>query len=417
MTRRWLGVIGSAVLLVTLGGGSALRAEGPIKIGAVFDLSGPSATPGNKIKHAVELAQDVINGKYPEINLPLAKSHGLPRVGNATVTFVFGDDQSKPQTGATTVERLITSDKVVAVMGSYATAVTAAEGQAAERLGTPFLASDSVGNFLTERGYHWFFRSSTNQTQLIGTLLAFLQHEKQARGTMKIGIIADTSEVNQSSMKLFKDQAAAYGLGGDIVADIRFQPNSPDLTSEVEKLRAAKPTLVFAGAYTPDAILLLKTFQRLGFKPDAILGEDAGFNDPALVRSIGPLAEAILSREVWSVSVTKTNALARQVNDIYKKRFGEDMTGDDSRGFTGAYVLADAVNRAGSTAPEAVRQALASTDMPASQIIMSWGGVKFDAKGQNEKAAAMVVQIQKGHYETVWPEAARSAPVVWPKPW
>ncbi len=417
MASRWLEVLGGSVLLVALAAGSASCAEGPVKIGAVFDLSGPSATPGNKIKHAIELAQDVINGKYPDVNLPLAKSNGLPRLGHATVTFVFGDDQSKPQTGATTVERLITSTKVVAVMGSYATAVTAAEGQAAERLGTPFLASDSVGNFLTERGYHWFFRSSTNQSQLIGTLLAFLQHEKQARGSLKIGIIADTSEVNQSSMKLFTDQSPASGLAGDIVADIRFQPNSPDLTSEVEKLRAAKPTVVFAGAYTPDAILLLRTFQRLGFKPDAILGEDAGFNDPALIRSIGQLAEGILSREVWSVSVTKTNALARQVNDVYRKRFGEDMTGDDSRAFTGAYLLADAVNRAGSTAPDALRQALATTDMPASEIIMPWGGIKFDAKGQNEKASAMVVQIQKGHYETVWPEAARSAPVVWPKPW
>jgi branched-chain amino acid transport system substrate-binding protein len=417
MASRWREVLGGSMLLIALGTGSASCAEGPVKIGAVFDLSGPSATPGNKIKHAIELAQDVINGKYPDVNLPLAKSNGLPHLGHATVTFVFGDDQSKPQTGATTVERLISSTKVVAVMGSYATAVTAAEGQAAERLGTPFLASDSVGNFLTERGYHWFFRSSTNQSQLIGTLLAFLQHDKQARGSLKIGIIADTSEVNQSSMKLFKDQAPASGLAGDIVADIRFQPNSPDLTSEVEKLRAARPTVVFAGAYTPDAILLMKTFQRLGFKPDAILGEDAGFNDPALIRSIGQLAEGILSREVWSVSVTKNNALARQVNDIYRKRFGEDMTGDDSRAFTGAYLLADAINRAGSTTPDALRQALATTDMPASEIIMPWGGIKFDAKGQNEKASAMVVQIQKGHYETVWPEAARSAPVVWPKPW
>lgn len=417
MASRWLGVIGSSVLLVALAAGSGSRAEGPIKIGAVFDLSGPSATPGNKIKHAIEFAQDVINGKYPDVNLPLAKSNGLPRLGHATVTFVFGDDQSKPQTGATTVERLITSTKVVAVMGSYATAVTAAESQAAERLATPFLASDSVGNFLTERGYRWFFRSSTNQSQLIGTLLAFLQHEKQGRGSVKIGIIEDTSEVNQSSIKLFKDQAPAYGLAGDIVADIRFQPNSPDLTSEAEKLRAANPTLVFAGAYTPDAILLMRTFQRLGFKPDGILGEDAGFNDPALIRSIGPLAEGVMSREVWSVSVTKNNLLARQVNDIYRKRFGEDMTGDDSRAFTGAYLLADAINRAGSTAPDALREALAATDMPASQIIMPWGGIKFDAKGQNEKASAMVVQIQKGHYETVWPEPARSAPVVWPKPW
>ncbi len=417
MFTRSFAVIAAAVALFASIGSTSSSAQEPIKIGAVFDLSGPSATPGNKIKHGIELAQDLINGKYPEVNLPLAKGNGLPRLGHAKVSFVFGDDQSKPQTGATTVERLIGTTKVVALMGSYATAVTAAESQAAERLGTPFLASDSVGNLLTERGYRWFFRTSTNQTQLIGTLLSFLQHQKQQRGQLRIGTIFDTSEVNQSSVKLFKAQAPNYGLANDVVAEITFQPNSPDLTSEVEKLRAANPTLVFAGAYTPDAILLMRTFQRLGFKPEAILGEDAGFNDPALIRSIGPLAEGTLSREVWSVSVGAKNALARQINQLYRSRFGEDMTGDDARSFTGAYVLADAINRAGSTTPEAIRQALAATDMPASEIIMGWTGIKFDAKGQNEKASAMVVQIQKGHYETVWPQAGASAPVLWPKPW
>ncbi len=392
-------------------------AEETVKIGAVFDLSGPSATPGNKAKHGIELAQDVVNGKYPEVSLPLAKPGGLPRLGGAKVSFVFADDQSKPQTGATATERLITSTKVVGVIGSYATAVTAAESQAAERLGTPYLASDSVGNFLTERGFKWLFRTSTNQTQLIGTLVGFIEQQRKTHGPFRIGIIVDTSEVNQSSVKLFRDLMGARGMGADIVADVNFQPNSPDLTSEVEKLRAANTNLVFAGGYTPDAILMMKTFERLGFKPAAVLGEDAGFNDPALIRSIGTLADGVLSREVWSVSVGKKNALARQVNDLYKKRFGEDMTGDDSRSFTGAYLLADAINRAGAVTPDAIRQALAATNTPASQLIMPWKGIKFDAKGQNEYATAMVVQIQHGHYETVWPPDAASAPLVWPKPW
>jgi len=79
-------------------------------------------------------------------------------------------------------------------------------------------------------------------------------------------------------------------------------------------------------------------------------------------------------------------------------------------------VLADAINRAGSTDPEAIRKALAATDLPAKSLIMPWKGVKFDASGQNMLGQGILVQIVDGKYHTVWPFDMASRDVVWPMP-
>jgi branched-chain amino acid transport system substrate-binding protein len=79
-------------------------------------------------------------------------------------------------------------------------------------------------------------------------------------------------------------------------------------------------------------------------------------------------------------------------------------------------VMADAINRAGSTEPEAIRKALAATDIPGSKLIMPWKGVKFDATGQNTLGQGILVQIVDGKYNTVWPFAMAAREVVWPMP-
>jgi len=80
-------------------------------------------------------------------------------------------------------------------------------------------------------------------------------------------------------------------------------------------------------------------------------------------------------------------------------------------------VLADAINRAGSTDPEKIRQALLETDMPAEQLIMPWDGVRFDpATGQNILASGIIVQIQDQAYHTVWPWHVASRDLIWPMP-
>ncbi|MGZ6225884.1 MAG: ABC transporter substrate-binding protein, partial [Syntrophales bacterium] len=131
-------------------------AQNEIRIGVIFPLTGPLATTGQGLLKGAELAADIINNKY-NLNMPLAKTAGLPNLKGAKIKIVPGDHQGKPEVGMAEAERLITQEKVVAIIGCYNSAVTATASQAAERYGIPFLNDSSTSPGLTDRGFKWFF--------------------------------------------------------------------------------------------------------------------------------------------------------------------------------------------------------------------------------------------------------------------
>jgi branched-chain amino acid transport system substrate-binding protein len=111
---------------------------------------------------------------------------------------------------------------------------------------------------------------------------------------------------------------------------------------------------------------------------------------------------------VWANDVAGAKPVLKVVNDIFKAKYGKDLNGNNARSLQAMLTLAEAINRAGSTDPEAIRKALAATDLSTDQVVMPWAGVKFDAKGQNTKGAGLIRQMKGPSYQTVWPESFRS---------
>jgi branched-chain amino acid transport system substrate-binding protein len=160
----------------------------------------------------------------------------------------------------------------------------------------------------------------------------------------------------------------------------------------------------------------MKTYKELGFLPDMILANNAGFTDTEFIRTLGKDAEFVITREVWALDLTSRYPLIKSVNDLYFSRSKSNFTGNSSRAFTGLIVLADAINRAKSTDAEAIRKSLAETNLKGDQLIMPWTGVKFDENGQNTLGRGILVQIVDGKYNTVWPFNMASRDVTWPMP-
>jgi branched-chain amino acid transport system substrate-binding protein len=169
-------------------------------------------------------------------------------------------------------------------------------------------------------------------------------------------------------------------------------------------------------SYLGDAIMSVKSYKELGFMPDMVLANDAGFSDTEFTRTLGRDSDYFISREVWSLDLAKNNPLIKQVNDLFHSRYGIDFTGNSARTFTGLMTLADAINRAASTEPEAIRKALVETNIDGANIIMPWKGIKFDDKGQNIYGSGILVQILDGKYHTVWPFHLATRELVWPMP-
>ncbi|SDO45028.1 branched-chain amino acid transport system substrate-binding protein [Rhodoferax sp. OV413] len=406
-----------AAVLVGAGITASAQAQQEVKIGVIYPLTGPGAAVGAELRSALELAADIINNGSPGIaDLPFAAGKGLSNLKGAKIKLVFADHQANPQTGASEAERLITQEKVVAIVGAYNSAVTATASQVAERAGVPFLNPESSSASLTQRNFKWFFRITPHDDLFVHNAFEFLK-ELEAKKGIKPGVVVSLNENGlwgTETTKLQTKLAPEYKL--NLAKQVMYPAKTTQLTSEVQTLKAANPNLVLQSSYTADAILSMKTYKELGFLPDMILANNAGFTDTDFVKTLGKDAEYVITREVWALDLASRNPLIKQVNDLFNSRYKINFTGNSSRTFTGLMVMADAINRAGSTEPEAIRKALVATDIPGSKLIMPWKGVKFDATGQNVLGQGILTQIVDGKYNTVWPFSLATRDVVWPMP-
>ena len=403
--------------LLGLFGTGARAQSNEVKIGVIYPLTGPAASTGAELKNALELAADIINNGAKAIaDLPFAAGGGLPRLKGARIRLVFADHQGNPQTGATEAERLITQEKVVALVGAYNSNVTATASQVSERYGIPFLNPESSSASLTARGFKWFFRTTPHDDLFVHNFFDFLK-ELEAKKNFKLGAIATFNENTLWGNETTKLEAKlAPEKGYNLVKQVTYPAKSTQLTSEVQTLKAANPALVMQSSYLGDALLSMKTYKELGFSPDMILANNAGFTDTEFIKTLGKDAEFVITREVWALDLATRNPLIKQVNDLFVARYKANFTGNSSRTFTGLMVLADAINRAGGTDPEPIRKALSETDLRAENLIMPWKGVKFDATGQNTLGRGILVQIVDGKYNTVYPFNLATREVTWPMP-
>ncbi len=405
-----LGAAASAALLPV-----AARAEtSEVVIGVIYPLSGSSAQIGVDAQKAFETAADIINKNY-DFKLPLAKGEGLPGLGGAKVKLVFADHQADPQKGRAETERLITQEKVCAVIGTYQSAVAVTVSQTCERYQIPFLSADNSSPSLHRRGLKYYFRASPHDEMFSKAMFDFFDAMKK-KGT-KIETLAlfheDTIFGTDSSNAQIK---LASERGYKIVADIKYRANSPSLTAEVQQLKAANADVLMPSSYTTDAILLVKTTAELGYKPKNIMAQDAGFSEKALYDAVGDKLEGAISRGSFSLDLAEKRPMVGLINEMFKAKSGKDFNDYTSRQFMGLILMAEAINRAKSTDGEKIREALAATDLPGDVTIMPWKRVKYDEMGQNNDADPVLLQYVGRKFVTIAPEQVAVSEAVWPMP-
>ncbi|MGX7744867.1 ABC transporter substrate-binding protein [Rhodopseudomonas parapalustris] len=413
INRRNL-VLGGAASAALLPFATARAETKEVVIGVIYPLSGSSAQIGVDAQKAFQTAADIINNKY-DFDLPLARSEGLPGLGGAKVRLVFADHQADPQKGRAEAERLITQEKVSAIVGTYQSSVAVTVSQVCERYQIPFLSADNSSPSLHRRGLKFYFRAAPHDEMFSKAMFDFFDAEKK-KG-QKIETLAlfheDTIFGTDSSNAQL---ALAKERGYKVVADIKYRANSPSLTAEVQQLKAADADVLMPSSYTTDGILLIRTMGELGYKAKNIVAQDAGFSEKALYDAVGDKIPGVISRGSFSLDLAKKRPMVGKINDMYKEKSGKDFNDYSSRQFMGLIVMADAINRAKSTDGEKIREALVATDMPGDQTIMPWKRVKFDENGQNQDADPVLLQYVDGKFVTIFPEQAAVADAIWPMP-
>jgi branched-chain amino acid transport system substrate-binding protein len=382
-------------------------AQETVKIGAIYPLSGNAASAGTAAKAALEVAAEVINGDHQNLgDLTLAKGAGLPGLKGAKVEVVFADNQGTPAAGQNQALRLITEEKVHALVGAYQSGITLTASAIAERHGVPFLSGESVAANLTERGFKWFFRTTPVAADIAKTYMAFLK-EIKGTGTKVdgIAIVNENTEYGTSIAKVLREAAKENGFNVSI--EIPYSANTTDVQSQVLQLKDKNPDVVIFVSYTSDAILYTKTMQALGYKPPVLIGDNSGFSDASFLKTVGGIAQGAINRSAWDIG--KPGSTTFLINEMYKKKTGNDLDDTAGRAMQGFFVLVEAINRAGSTDPAKIQAALKATDLKPNQLMMGYKGVKFDDKGNNTLASALLIQVQGDAYVAVWPKESATA--------
>src|SRR5579884_2365182 len=378
------------------------RAAETVKIGVIYPLTGNAASAGQSARDAVHLGVEIVNTAHPELkDLPLGASAGLPNLGGAKIELDEADHQGNPQVGQQQTLRLITQDHVAAMLGSYQSSVSLVATAVAERQGVPFLVADSVAANITGRGFKWTFRTTPYAPDFAKAYAQFLTDLKKS-GTKvdTIAIVNENTDYGTSVAASVLDAAKSANI--KVAGQIAYNANSSDVSAQVLQLKSMQPDAVIFVSYTADIILYFKTMRNLDYLPPIIIGDDSGFSDPSFIPNVGDLAQGAINRSAFDVGKPGSNSYI--VDQMFRAKYNRDLDDTSARWMQGLFVLADAINRAGSTDAEQIREALNATDLKADQLMIGYNGVKFDGTGQNTLASTFLIQLQGKQYVSVWPE-------------
>src|SRR6266851_4534208 len=275
---------------------------------------------------------------------------------------------------------------------AYQSAVAVTVSQICERYQIPFISADNSSPSLHRRGLKFYFRAAPHDEMYSAAMFDFFDAMKK-KGT-KIETLAlfheDTifgTDSGNAQLKLANER------GYKVVADIKYRSNSPSLSAEVQQLKAANADVLMPSSYTTDSILLVKTLAELGYKPNAIVAQDAGFSEKALYDAVGDKLEGVISRGTFSLDLATKRPMVGKINAMFKEKSGKDFNDLTSRQFMGLIVMADAISRAKSTDGDKIREALVATDIPGEATIMPWKRGKFVTISPPQAAVA----------EATWP--------------
>lgn len=403
--RRW--GVGPAVLLVAAlltacgSGDGAGDAGEPVKIAMIVHNTGPYADTGRLKTIGARIAIDEINA-----------AGGIAALGGAQMELVIEDAGESVASAVQAANRAL-GEGVVAGEGTGISSTTLAVTEVAERRGIPWLTM-SYEDTITERGFRNVFATSPKTSEFTDLWVKAVQELAAANGLSidRVGIVNGVNVVATSAADQLRTTYAPAN-GWDIVMDQTVEEGSlRDATPVVEQIRASGPQLLLVGSSIGDIQKIARKQVEQGLTPVPWVLSGAPYLSGAFVEALG--ADAVNGTfAVASAAPFKgQEELAQKVRDA-----GDPFPQQyHFATYSHMYLIKDAIERAGSRDPEAIRDALAATDVTGGPAGSPWpsGRVRFDETGRAVDRVAVLVQWQNGQTVTVYPvDRAQGAPI-WP---
>jgi branched-chain amino acid transport system substrate-binding protein len=330
---------------------------------------------------------------------------------------IYYDDESKGDRGATLVERLINQDKVQYMLGPYSSGMTKAIAPVTEKYQIPMVEAEGASRSLFNKGYKYLFAVLSTSEQYLASAVALAAEKAKESGKdpseVKVAIAVENDPFSLDIRAGVAEDAARFGM--EVVIDEKLPRDLSDMSAILTKVKLVKPDLLVISGHSKGAATAVRQIgeQRISTPMIAITHCEAA----DVTGNFGDYANDFLCSTQWAETLAYEDPIfgtAANYEIEFKAAFPEytdkKVPYQTAQASAAVYVFKDAFERAGSLDKEAVRDAIAATDLQT-----FYGGIKFSAAGNNIAKPMVLRQIQDGVYNVVAPSAFASHQVNWPR--
>ena len=364
------------------------HAQAPIKVGASLSLTGTYAQPGSYQKEGYELCADHVN----------AKGGLLGR----KIEFVFYDDQSMPATGVRLYEKLITEDKVDAVMGPYSSPITEAVANVSEKYQKVMVSPLAATTSIFKKGRKYIFMVISPAEAYLDGLVDMAAR----RGLKTIAVINEDTLFTKASAVGVAEIAKKKGM--QVVFQEAYPKGNTDFSALLTKLKAANPDVIAASTYFDDAVAITRQMKELNVNAK-MYGVTVGGDLPKFYELLKQNAEYVYGATQWEGNLPYPGQ--KEFVDSYQKKFGHEPVYHSAAGYAGCVIYGEAVKRAGTLDSDKVRDQLLKLETRT-----FFGDYRVDGDGFQIAHKMVMFQWQDGKKVTVWPDDLANGKPRYPTP-
>ncbi|MBI2525861.1 MAG: amino acid ABC transporter substrate-binding protein [Candidatus Rokubacteria bacterium] len=364
------------------------QAQAPIRVGASLSLTGTYGKIGSYQKEGYELCAEDLN-----------KKGGL--LGRK-IEFVVYDDQSTPATGVRLYEKLITEDKVDAVMGPYSSPITEAVANVTEKYKKVMVSPLAATTSIFKKGRKYIFMViSPAEVYLEG-----LVDMAAKRGLKTLAIVNEDTLFTKSAA--IGTAELAKKLGMRVVLQEAYPKGHTDFAALLTKIKAVNPDVIAAATYFDDAVAITRQMKELNVNPK-MFGVTVGGDLPEFYDLLKQNAEYVYGATQWEGALPYPGQ--REFLEGYKRKFNREPVYHSASGYAGCLIYAEGVKRAGTLEADKVREQLLKLETKT-----AFGDFKVDPDGFQIAHKMVILQWQDGKKVTVWPDEVARGKARFPTP-
>jgi branched-chain amino acid transport system substrate-binding protein len=379
---------------------SVAGSQAPIKVGALYPLSGTDAINGENMQKGHDQAIKEINAQG-----------GIDCLGGRPLQMVYGDSRGTAEAGISETERLINQEQVVVMMGAYHSSVTIPATVVSNKYKIPWIDPNALAAEITSRGLYYVFMTTPTLEQWAHGDAQFAYQMGGRTAVILVPNFAFGTEGAEAWNKHLPEE------GFKILGSYEYQFGAADFSSAILQVKAKDPDVLFLLANTTDAIHLTQQMKAMNYYPKmAIVNLGGGFTNPDYVLSVGAHdAEGIIVTSDWFPNENLPGAT--EFTQKFKDETGILPTGLVNTTYASTWLLHDILEEACSLDGTVIADTMHNTTFtpwPETRWVYQWSQVSFEENGQLKQAQTVIAQYQDGNQVTVYPSELAVAQPIWP---